>query len=346
MTLTRILYVASLIPGGNGADRLRELELLGYGVVPFDVQARIDAACRPEKTLAARFNAGRAVRRINCDLKAWASANRFDAIWIDKGVWVHPATLRFLKLRASTGIAIHFTPDAQFLLNRSRHFLRSIVDYDLCVTSKPVEVEIYRRHGARDVLLVIQGFGSRCRPLKSVRYLSDVAFVGRREPHYVGRLRALKRAALDVHVHGRSWVGYARRNAWAREVVQGGNVWGDDYVSVLASSKVALGLLTKRFPESATTRTFEIPACGGFLLAERTDEHLSLFEEGAEAEFFGHDEEMLSKARFYTANDSERSRIAAAGLRRCLDSGYDSLSQLRRIMTHASVAFGLQAPQG
>jgi len=344
MGRTRILYCAGLNSGGNGADRLRELEALGYELISFDLKRRFDEAHRHEKSLAARFNTGPVVRRINRELQTLASARRFDAIWIDKGVWIYPSTLRFLKSRATTGIAIHFTPDSQLLLNRSRHFLRGIADYDLCVTSKPVEVDLYRKNGAHDVLLASQGFGSRCRPPDSANIVSDVVFVGRCEPHYTGRLRALSDANLDVRVYGRPWVEYAQRHPWAQKVVRGGSLWGDEYVSALASSSIALGLLTKRFPESATTRTFEIPACGGFLLAERTDEHLSLFEEGTEAEFFGSDEEMVSKARFYSANGSARARIAAAGLQRCIKSNYDSLSQLRRIMTHASVEFGINAP--
>ena len=67
-------------------------------------------------------------------------------------------------------------------------------------------------------------------------------------------------------------------------------------------------------------------------LAERTDDHLSLFEEGKEAEFFSGDEEMQDKIRFYLANDDARKRIAVAGRERCLRSGYSSAEQLANII--------------
>jgi spore maturation protein CgeB len=93
-----------------------------------------------------------------------------------------------------------------------------------------------------------------------------------------------------------------------------------------------LGLLSKRVPETTTTRTFEIPATGVFMLAERTEDHLSLFKEGVEAEYFGNDEELKDKMRFYLKHDELRRKVAAAGRERCVRSGYDSRSQLVRVL--------------
>ncbi len=68
---------------------------------------------------------------------------------------------------------------------------------------------------------------------------------------------------------------------------QGGEIYADDYARALSGSRIGLGFLRQVCPDRHTTRTFEIPACGTLLLADRTDEHLGFFEEGQEAEFFG-----------------------------------------------------------
>ena len=48
-----------------------------------------------------------------------------------------------------------------------------------------------------------------------------------------------------------------------------------------------------------TSRTFEIPACGGFMLSERSKEHSDFFEENKEAIFFDSAEELFNKINIF-----------------------------------------------
>jgi spore maturation protein CgeB len=70
------------------------------------------------------------------------------------------------------------------------------------------------------------------------------------------------------------------------------------------------------------SRSFEIPACGTFLLAVRTPQHLAAYAEGREAEFFGDHAELVRKARYYLEHPEERRAIARRGQQRCVSSGY------------------------
>jgi spore maturation protein CgeB len=95
---------------------------------------------------------------------------------------------------------------------------------------------------------------------------------------------------------------------------------------------VCLGLLSKWIPETSTARTFEIPASGSFLLAERTPEHEQYFEEGREAEFFSTEAELVEKLRKYLSDSAARARIAAAGRLRCTRSGYSYEASMKGLL--------------
>src|SRR6185437_1405596 len=95
-----------------------------------------------------------------------------------------------------------------------------------------------------------------------------------------------------------------------------------DPLLALTASRIGLGFLRTICADQHTTRTFEIPACGSMLLADRTEEHREFFEEGREAEFFSSEDELQDKASFYASDEDARRRIAGAGRRRCITGRY------------------------
>jgi spore maturation protein CgeB len=321
---------------------MKILNCLGIEIVPFDVSVFSSCASRVIRSVAWRWNVGPIVSKINRAL--WREAlnlnlKGIDLIWVDKGVWIYPETVQRLK-EATNSRVLHYTPDPQIFFHRSRHFRASIPLYDLLVTTKEWEVDAYKSAGAKRVFLTYQGYDSRFYPRtvqepERSQYDSDVCFIGHAESHYARRLKALSTTGIKLRIWGDAWPVYANSHHWARGLVSPG-LWGESYPVALACAKIGLGLLSKYIPETSTTRTFEIPATGTFLLAERTELHQQLFEEGKEAEFFSSDDEMIDKVKFYLAHDEARRRIAAAGRTRCERSGYASVNLLSQILKEVS----------
>jgi spore maturation protein CgeB len=210
--------------------------------------------------------------------------------------------------------------------------VKSIPHYDVLVTTKSYEVEDYQRLGARNLFYIQQGYDPdflhpyELSDEESDTYGCDVVFIGRQEEHYVRAVRAAMDVTDRVRVWGlSSWRKALPQHSWLETVYTGRAVFGEEYGKALCGAKIALGLLSRHAqvaPDLSTTRTYEIPACGTFMLAERTSEHEALFAEDREAAFFEGYEELREKIRYYLDHDEERQRIAAAGRERCLRSGY------------------------
>jgi spore maturation protein CgeB len=65
------------------------------------------------------------------------------------------------------------------------------------------------------------------------------------------------------------------------------------------------------------------------LLADRTSEHQEFYREGFEAEYFASEAELLSKLKFYSANEPARQRIADAGMQRGIRARYAYIHRMK-----------------
>lgn len=161
---------------------------------------------------------------------------------------------------------------------------------------------------------------------------SDVVYAGHMEPdHRIECLSSVVRNGFKCRIYGGE-VGWRTGlpESVYRVVQPIPNVRGDDYRRVLCASKIAACFFSKWNRDQYTNRSWEIPACGAFLLSERTPAMQEFYTEGKEAEFFDTPEEFIDKVRFYLGNETARMRIAAAGYARVLKSGNDIYSRMRQ----------------
>jgi spore maturation protein CgeB len=167
---------------------------------------------------------------------------------------------------------------------------------------------------------------------EKARIGGPVGFIGTFESQRAQSISFLAEHGVRVGVWGNGW----KENCPLKHpnlLIKGPSIYGDRYAKAICSFEVVLGFLRKLNRDLQTQRSVEVPACGAFMLAERTDEHLSLFEEGKEAEFFGTDEELLEKVRYYLAHEAERKQIARVGRERCVKSGYSYQQRLAEILS-------------
>ena len=100
------------------------------------------------------------------------------------------------------------------------------------------------------------------------------------------------------------------------DVVVNNAVYLSEYRKIINQSKIMLGFFTKSNLDEYSIRSFEITACGSFLLSERTRFQKRFFREDKEAGYFDGIDECAEKIKYYLANPLERIKLELSGYRR------------------------------
>lgn len=279
----------------------------------------------------------------NDKIKNLVSYNSYDVIWIDKGLTIAPSTIYFIKKKLPQCIIVSYSPDNMVLRhNQSQQYIECVPLYDYIVTNKSYIQEDLKKLGARKVLFVNNTFEETFHYPRELtendfkNYGCDVGFVGTWEKERCESILFLVDHGIKVRIFGKgNWQKYIDYHPNLQIELR--TLEGEDYCKALQAAKISLCFLRKINFDQQTTRTVEIPACCGFMLAERTQEHLEMFEEDKEAVFFSSNEELLRKCRYYLCHDEERKKIAEAGLKRCKDSDYSNYGMISRVLTQVMV---------
>ena len=338
----RIIFVGPLVAGGTSLQRLRTFELQGHRVLGIDTlpapwsRLALTLPYRAFHRLGGPYDLALANRALLAIDPAFGP----DVVWIEKGVAIEVATLRALAARWPRAVLLNYSGDDMFNpRNQSRQWRACLPVYDLHVTTKRHNVPELIGAGARDVFQLDKGFDLAVhRPMPvtpevRARFGGDVGFVGWPEAERARSMRYLAENGVRVRVWG-PWPRWAGTHADLR--IEGRPLWGDDYANALSAFRINLCFLRKANRDRHTARSVEIPACGGFMLAERTEEHQALFEEGREAVYFESDAELLARVRHSLTHEDERARIAAAGRQRCLTGGYSYDHRLTQVLEYVA----------
>lgn len=338
----RAIYVGILTDGTTSRLRFETLKQLlpQTDWMPIDTDQTFLKDQRLWRSLAFRWRTGPAVARINAAVLSQAQHSA-DLVWVDKGVYLYPRTVQHLRKLAKR--LVYYTPDTSFYANGSRFFDRSIDHYDLVVSTKSFEErQFHQRIAPAKLLLVNQSYDSELhRPSCSVREKrKETVLIGLCEPDRERCVEILLAHGISVRIGGHKWDRFVRRHAGSPNLhFEGQRVFGGRYAGVLGQAAVGLGLLSRRFPELHTTRTFEIPACGTVLATERNAETTTFFSED-EALFFDDYEELAGLILSIMSDEPRLERMAEAG-RNAVQTGNNSNRGILREILHVA---GISVP--
>jgi spore maturation protein CgeB len=334
----KILYAAGMSPEESSLYRLWALERLGHQVIPFntfDYQPRN----RLVRSATHRLSVGPSIDRLNRDLLRIAEADKPDLFWADKLLTMRSRTID--RLRAMGMATVSYMIDNPFGPRRDpgwRLYMKNIPHYDLHVVQRDKNILDYISRGARDVIKIQTAYEPTLHfPPPPGWSDADrdrgVSFVGTPYDKRGKTLSRLWREGLPVVVSGSAphWARAMDPDAY-KATFRTGEIFRDDYREAIWRSRINLSFLTHSNQDEFVHKSFEIAACGGFLLAERSAGHLQRFKEDEEAVFFSTFDELVEKIRRYLPDEAARQRIATAGNLRAARDGYHNDRQVGLII--------------
>lgn len=350
----RIAYLGDTRPASTAYQRSLALERLGHRVERFDPWLAFQGR-RPGR-LAYHSGYRWLQKPYQRALRDWFERQRdadqqaqhdWNLVWVDSGEWFAAATVTALKARSGAPLLLYHVDDGTARRDQRRFAsLRNALPvYDLCVTVRfSTELEM-RALGARRTLRVwmshdelVHGTGEPLPPQPlggDPSLAAQIAFIGTRIPGE-GRdtlLRGLQKAGLPLALWGSRWT--TSRHWWhLRRSYRGDFIAGADLRAAMSLPAACLGLLSHGNRDLHTTRSFEIPAAGGLLCAQRTSEHALLYDDGEEAALWGDADECLQSCRRILADPAAAACIRRAGRERLHRHGIGNEDICRQILAH------------
>ena len=339
----RILFLGENWYGSCARACCYALRRLGCDVFDIDIHTFSPQWRQRSNRAIARLLTRRIVREYNQLILDSAAQLRPDILLAFKGPFVESRTLETL---AESGVALYnYYPDTSPTAHDA-YLAQSIRAYD-CIfyTKKFWARALPSGLEGRHLVFLPHGYDSdvhRILPLDEtdlVRYGHDVTVIAVHTTYKERLLTELVRRLpqLDLHIYGNGWSERAR-SPELKPFIRGFAVYGSEYAKAIRAARICLGIMSGKVRgvtqgDETTTRTFEIPACGGFMLHERTPELLELYEEGKQVACFGSVDELAEQIQYYLAHPEERDAIARAGHARCVPA-YSYDNRLKEILNY------------
>lgn len=308
----KILLVGHFVDGSLEVSYANAFRKVGCEIVRFDYMDEYSAV-NPlaHNRYANRFIGGFFYRPLNRRLLESVKLHKPEVVFVFKGMFFFPETLQEIK-KSGAPLLFNFNPDNPFSLNRgaSNDFVRKAMPlYDCYFIWGKFLIPQLKNAGAQRVeYLPFACDLDLHRPVvvsdeERGVYSSDIAFFGTWEREREDLLEHL--SDYDVAIWGNSWEKLKRGSPLRRKWKRGGNL-GGNIAKLCNASRIVLNFIRKQNHNAHNLRTFEIPACGGFMLTTRTEEQCEFFQEGKDIACFETGEELRMKVKEYLCGEDVR----------------------------------------
>ncbi|MEK6637265.1 MAG: glycosyltransferase [Pseudomonadota bacterium] len=326
MMKRRIIIAGEFWFGSTGAGMAHGLRQQGHIVSEVDMRHHFPVSLNPLSKLAFKISSGQFIASYKQHIRDIVRQGGGDILLTIKGSFLDHSFLS--DMRKMGLFIVNFYPDVAF--DHPGLSADWLSHYDLIATTKSFHINhLTAAHGADKVAFLPHGYSTlahrpRAMPADDAPFDYDIAYVGNASAHKAQTLTPI--AAAFPHkrflLAGAGWEQYAQGTA-LQSCIKLGQVIGDNYARKIERSRINLAVHfgpagRQGWEDLVSTRSFEIPACGGFMLHVDNEEIRTLFNAGTEIELFSNSAEAIAKIEYYLAHPDQRIAIAQNGYRRCV----------------------------
>lgn len=324
--MIKVLLASEYWPGATARSLLPGLRSCGWQVHELDLQRYFASGTTLVERAAARLGHRRRSSAFNRAILKTASDHDVDLFLTVKGADVSASTVRSLQQEGV--FCVNFYPDVFF----NDVSIERAAAYDLLVTTKSFHLPDIGRV-ARDDRFAFLHHGYSDEHHRATVAAGgkdvDVLYIGNAGPAKIAFMIMIAQAlpGTAFRVVGTGWRPSSGKS-WPANIEFVPLRRGDDYATEIARANIVLAFHNGAsdctgYTDRVSTRTFEIPACGGFMLHVDNDEVRSLYRVPDEIETFTDADNCAAKIRYWLAHPEEREAVAARGHARAVPAyGY------------------------
>jgi glycosyltransferase involved in cell wall biosynthesis len=311
--------------GSDGYAGMKALRRAGWDVhvVPEWEYVPVRWRSKAMKALGRVLRAS-AEREFNRELLLQARRLDPELLLVFKGRFITPGTIT--ALRALGVRCYNFYPDVSFRAH-GPHLPKVLPEYDWIFTTKSFGLTDMREQlGITNASVMMFAFDPDLHQPMALSHRDhavldcDVSYIGTWSPKKEELLAEVirRRPNVKVKVWGEQWWKATTHAQVLKDAIGGREVTGAEFVKALCASSINLSIMSEKRVgaskgDQVATRTFSVPACGAFVIHDRTDEVLELFREDEEIVCYSTVDELVEKIDLYLADPERRRAIAERG---------------------------------
>lgn len=309
------------------ADNFKKLN---YKVLSFDIIEHLNDIQKNfiKYKLIYTVNENLLYKKLNKNLIEFVYKNKPDIVLIFKGTQIYPDTI--CEIKNLSKLIINYNPDHPIIhfakSSGNRNIIKSIKYYDIYFSYSQNIVDKLKKEFNVESHWIPFGYNEQINlstlsvgENHLLKYKDNFMFIAHLD---LNRLKILKKINVNnILIYG-NYSKYSKifANNFLRKMINGELLLGSEYAIAISVSKGILNFLRDQnmVESSHNMRTFEVPAYGGLLITNRTEEQLYFFDEDKEAIYFNDLNELNEKLDYLNKHPNTIAKIKSNAYQKCI----------------------------